>query len=454
MMYLRAHCIYLLILVYFFLLSCVSLQTTRSLSGKNLSLQTAFLKEHHLPPSPNENEQEKSLGSEDLNLSNVPPEMHYKIEQWLFWFQGDGRERMNTYLSRSSKYIPIMQEILSQYHLPKDIVYVALIESGFSPSAVSHARAVGFWQFIRGTGQRYKLIMNSHIDERRDPILSTHAAAKYFKGLYSIFGSWHLAFAAYNVGENRVKNQLLRHHTRNFWELAQKGNIPAETVNYIPKFFAAMLIAKNPNKYGFKNIKYEPKLDFKEIEVNHSINLHRLAVKMGVDYQVLRKLNPKFLTSIAIDQKNQPLLLRVPREIAQESQIELALTQAKVNTPRILRNHKYYRVRRGDTLSAIAQRFRVSMYRLRSINGLRRSFIRIGSRLKIPTTFSRKKAKFYRQHQKRSISGSEKVYIVKRGDTLSTIAHKYRVSLRKIVRRNSLRSYSKIFAGSRLIIPK
>ena len=474
------------------LLSCTSFHTRRFVE-KHSHSSTPFVREHGWSSDQDlEREgKEKVLGYNDLMLANVPREMHYKIEQWLFWFQGDGQERMNTYLSRSSRYIPLMQDILAEYHLPRELVYVALIESGFSSHAVSRASAVGYWQFIRGTGRRYKLTINSYMDERRDAILSTHAAAKYFKGLYSVFGSWHLAMAAYNLGENRVKNQLLRHHTRDFWELTQKGNIPAETANYVPKFFAAMIIAKNPKKYGFKDVDYQPLMTFKEVKVPHSINLRQLAIKIGLDYQVLRQLNPKYLTSTAIGSPQKPLRLRIPKDIFGkkeartrtrtgtelgvgaeteveevvveteaeiEAQLKTYLAQAKVKTPRILRYHSYYRVRRGDTLSAIAYRFRVPMSRLKRVNRLRRSFIRIGQRLKIPYSY-RASGKGTRSRNSSSKKGSlrnnsEKVHIVRKGDTLSTIARRYRVSLNAIVRRNQLRNYSKIFTGSRLIIPQ
>ena len=462
--------------LFVFLLSCTSFHARRLVvvgkKQKVLSPSSATFVREHGWSSDRDLElegQAKVLGYKDLMLANFPSEMHYKIEQWLIWFQGDGRERMNTYLARSSRYIPLMQDILAEYHLPRELVYIALIESGFSSRAVSRARAVGYWQFIRGTGRRYKLTINSHMDERRDAILSTHAAAKYFKGLYSVFGSWHLAMAAYNVGENRIKSQLLRHHTRDFWELTQKGSIPAETANYVPKFFAAMVIAKNPPKYGFENIDYQPLMTFEEVEVPHSLNLRRLAIKMGLDYQVLRQLNPKFLTSTAIGSPQKPLKLRIPKEMpalqeGENQSLETYLAQAKIKTPRILRYHRYYRVRRGDTLSTIAYRFRIPMSRLKYANGLRRSFIRIGQKLKIPYSH---KASIYRNKSqngsnsshlhkkaKRFRGKSEKVHLVRRGDTLFNIARKYKVSLNKIVRRNRLRNYSKIFVGSRIIIPK
>src|SRR5690606_13336536 len=147
--------------------------------------------------------------------------------------------------------------------LPEDLIYLSMIESVFNPRAYSRARAVGPWQFIEGTGKRYGLRVNYWIDERKDIIKSTHAAAKYLKELYQIFGSWYLAAAAYNAGEGTVLNAIRRDRTRNFWQLArQEKNFRSETQNYVPKMIAAALLAKSPEKYGFadKEIAYEDPL--------------------------------------------------------------------------------------------------------------------------------------------------------------------------------------------------
>ncbi|MFN7262309.1 MAG: lytic transglycosylase domain-containing protein, partial [Pseudobdellovibrionaceae bacterium] len=171
-------------------------------------------------------------------LETIPVEMNPLVEKWVNYFQGRGRPHMERYLARSNRYIGLMKKILRQNGLPEDLIYIALIESGFSSKATSRAAAVGYWQFIRPTGKRYGLEINSLVDERRDPVLSTQAAAEYFKGLYSVFGSWYLAMASYNVGENRVKREVMNHYTRDFWELARKKRFPQETINYVPKYIA------------------------------------------------------------------------------------------------------------------------------------------------------------------------------------------------------------------------
>ena len=239
-----------------------------------------------------------SVEAEDLNdnetdMKNLPVEMNGKVTKWIEYFQGRGRGHMKRYLSRSSRYLPKMKEILKKHGLPEDLVYIALIESGFNAKAVSSARAVGFWQFIRGTGRRYGLQQNYYVDERRDFVLATEGASKYLKALYNLFGSWYLAIASYNVGENRVKNLVMKYYTRNFWDLAKKGRLPGETQNYVPKFLAARLIAKHPEKYGFDDVVYEPPLDFKVVDLSgKGVNLKKLAKHLNVTYPCLLYTSP------------------------------------------------------------------------------------------------------------------------------------------------------------------
>src|SRR5690606_22915050 len=138
------------------------------------------------------------------------------------------------------------------------------------------------------------LDINAFVDERRDPVFATQAAAEYFKGLYSVFGSWYLAMASYNVGENRVKREVMNHYTRDFWELARKKRLPAETINYVPKFIAAKMIGKDPAKYGFDDIDYLPPIEFDHITVSQPVNLRMMAEKLNLNYEDFKALNPKF----------------------------------------------------------------------------------------------------------------------------------------------------------------
>ena len=256
----------------------------------------------------------------DQELESIPTEVNPLVEKWINYFQGRGRPHMERYLARSTRYEKLMKKVLRDNGLPEDLFYIALIESGFSSKATSHASAVGYWQFIRGTGKRYGLEMNAFIDERRDPVFATQAAAEYFKGLYSVFGSWYLAMASYNVGENRVKREVMNHYTRDFWELARKRRLPSETINYVPKFIAAKLIAKDPAKYGFDGIDYLPPIEFDHITIDKPVNLRQMADKMNLNYEDFKALNPKFKGEIA-PLKSKDLVLRIPPGTAEQALI-------------------------------------------------------------------------------------------------------------------------------------
>ncbi|MCB0393018.1 MAG: lytic transglycosylase domain-containing protein [Bdellovibrionales bacterium] len=229
-------------------------------------------------------------------IFDLPVEYNSKVRTWIDYFQTRGRDWFAKWLERSSKMIPQMQAILTEQGLPKDLVYMAMIESGFSHHAESHAQAVGPWQFIAPTANRYGLKISWWIDERRDLHKSTVAAARYLGDLYRMFGSWYLVAAAYNTGENRIKRAVQKYHSKDFWTLAQKNALHPETMNYVPKLIAAMLISKAPGLYGFRNINYKSEEDFDHFVVPGGTNLKDLAMHLGVTYSHLESLNPEILS--------------------------------------------------------------------------------------------------------------------------------------------------------------
>ncbi|MEO0336506.1 MAG: LysM peptidoglycan-binding domain-containing protein, partial [Pseudomonadota bacterium] len=374
---------------------------------------------------------------------------------WMKYFQGRGRKHMERYLERSSRYLPMMKKVLREEGLPEELVYVALIESGFSPQAHSRANAVGYWQFIRGTGKSYGLKIDGLMDERRDPVLSTRAAAAYFKALYNLFANWHLALAAYNTGENRVKNRVMRYQTRSFWELARRRTLPRETRNYVPKFIAAAKIANDPKAYGFTNIAYQEPLSYDTVEVPEPISLHQLATKLNVSRADLKRLNPKFRGEYVPNYKDRNMRIRVPTGLGIQAQGFLA--QVKMSQPKyVYRDHFYYRVRRGDTLGHIARRHRTSVGTLKRLNGMgRRTMIRVGQRIKVPERGGPKRV--YSQaksstRSRRAIDHSSDHHIVRRGENLSLIARKYGVSVSQLQKRNALGRRSVLKPGQKIVI--
>lgn len=228
-------------------------------------------------------------------IFDIPVAYNGKVKNWVQYFQGDGRKWFTKWLERSTRYMPTIQRILKQHGLPRDLAYMAMIESGFSPFASSHASAVGPWQFIRETGNRYGLETTWWLDERRDFEKSSHAAAKYLKQMYGMFNNWYLVAAAYNTGENRIKRMTQKHNTKSFWKLAQQNALHDETEEYVPKMIAAMLISKSPQLYGFRNVSYQEIMDFEHFRVPGGTNLEKVADNLGVTTSYMRELNPELV---------------------------------------------------------------------------------------------------------------------------------------------------------------
>lgn len=226
---------------------------------------------------------------------DIPVTYNDKVKFWIKHFQGPGRKWFRTWLERSNAYLPLMQGTLAANQLPQDLAYIAMIESGFSPHAISTASAVGYWQFIKSTATRYDLKISWWLDERRDHQKSTLAASKYLGDLYKLFGSWYLTAAAYNMGEGRMGRLIKKHKTKNFWVLSQKRDFPKETREYIPKMLAAVLISKAPKLYGFTELSPKEPYRYDYFHVPGGTDLMNLAKYLKVDHKSLNKLNPELL---------------------------------------------------------------------------------------------------------------------------------------------------------------
>lgn len=223
----------------------------------------------------------------------TPSSQNPKVIKWIKIFKRNDRSYFNNWLVKSKKKLPKIKSILYKQGLPSDLAYLPIIESGLNANAVSSANATGYWQFMKPTALQYGLKVNWWLDERRDLIKSTWAAGKYLRNLYSMFNDWNLALSAYNMGENRLKKLIKKHGTSDFWVLSQKDDFPKETRDYVPKFLAAALIAKNPSYYGFEIKRTLKPYSYTYQFVPGGTDLLKLASRLRISSEYMKELNPE-----------------------------------------------------------------------------------------------------------------------------------------------------------------
>lgn len=221
---------------------------------------------------------------------DLPFEVNRSVVAWLRYYTGPGRADMQQYLERSGRYAPVMYEILDTHFLPRDLVYVAVAESGLSPWARSPKGAAGPWQFMRATASEYDLRRTRWVDLRRDPEYSTSAAARHLADLHESFDDWELALAAYNAGQGRVRGAIRRGKSRNYWRI--RRYLPEETRQYVPRVLALAMIGLHPEAFGFDAIEYAEPYDYEITEIPGGTRLDELARKAGVSKKTLIRLNP------------------------------------------------------------------------------------------------------------------------------------------------------------------
>ena len=373
---------------------------------------------------------------------HIPITYNRKVASIIKFFQKDGRKSMTKWLNRMDKYKKLILPILEEQDIPPEIFYVSVIESGLNPNAYSYAYASGLWQFIKSTGKAYGLNKTYWLDERRDYIKSTYAATKYFKDLYLEFDDWYLALAAYNCGSTRVHRAIKRNGSKNYWDLY---SLPSETKNYVPNVMATIIIATNPEKYGF-TINSEPDFEWIEKDIDKSVKLESIAKCANVSLKTLQQYNPELEKDVALIpplEKGETYTLRLPVNISPDFDSLLKLVEAPNLNEIIFVEHK---VRPGESVWLIARKYKVKKNHILAVNNLsEKSIIRPNQILKIPTSG-------YDQYKKSVELSSRKIYYtVRRGDTLSEIAEKYKTSIKKIKKSNGLRS-DRIIMGQKLII--
>lgn len=303
-------------------------------------------------------------GNENFQLlPDVKESFIGKIEKNINLFSERLKEKFSIWLSRSTKYISKMKEILVEKGLPEDLVYLPLIESGFNVNARSRAKAVGPWQFIESTAKRYGLIIDWWRDERKDPIKSTIAAANYLKDLYRMFGDWSLALAAYNAGEGRIYKAINKVGENDYWMLLDTKYLPKETKNYVPKYIAAITIAKQPENFGFGNIKEHKTLTYDEVVIPSPTDIDVIAKCADVDVNTIKELNPE-LKRWSTPMNVKEYIIRIP-----EGKKDIFLSNFEKIPPEKRFSHDTYITQKGDTVYKIAKKTGYSPTVLYEMNG-------------------------------------------------------------------------------------
>ncbi len=367
------------------------------------------------------------------------------VDRWIEYFTGPGRASFARWLGRSGRYVGMFREILEENALPQDLAYLCLIESGFSLKARSRAGAVGPWQFMPGTARMMGLKINFYVDERRNPIKATRAASAYLSQLYEEFGDWHLALAGYNAGERRVIRAMRRSGKRDYWSLARTRYLPNETRHYVAKYLAGMIIAKNPEVFGFVGIDYDAPWDYPSIALPHGISLRAIARAANVPLRTLRRINAELRTSVTPPGRGYHVFL--PNEAAARFAVKLEKFPREYASA-----NGYYRIRRGDTFGVIAQRFRIPLRRLMEANAhIHPRKLRLGTRILLPTSgTSRREAA---RRRKPAPPAMPRTHVVRDGESFWHIAQKYNVSTRQLVRLNPGLRPKRIRVGAKIRLP-
>jgi len=358
------------------------------------------------------------------NVSHdLPLTVNNEVLSLLNFFQTPkGRDIVETGLRRSGRYRDMISRVLREEGLPQDLIYLAQAESAFQPLALSRAGARGIWQFVAYRGKQYGLHRTWWIDERQDPEKATRAAAQHLRDLYGLFGDWYLAMAAYNCGPGNVQKGIERTGYADFWELYKRNVLPRETKNYVPIIIALTLIAKDAAHYSIQTDPEAP-VPTDVVKPGRPIDLRLVAETIDVDIETLRTLNPALLRLATPDDPD--FELHLPLGTAQEFSTEIAAIP-----PEKWISWRRHRVESGETLASIAKKYRVTVAALADANSLERAAsLETGAKLIIPTAQGQSETK------RRLVS-----YRVRRGDTLLGIADRFSVDSEDVRKWNRLKS--------------
>ncbi|MEN7548933.1 LysM peptidoglycan-binding domain-containing protein [Rapidithrix thailandica] len=396
--------------------------------------------------------------------NRIPLNFHERVRLFIDYFSVRRREYTLTIMQRKNIYFPMFEKVLAEHGMPDELKYLSIIESALKPTARSRVGALGLWQFMPYTGRQFGLKQNFYMDERMDPEKATHAAAKYLRSLYKMFGDWELAIAAYNCGPGNVRKAQRRSGKKHFWDIYHK--LPRETRSYLPQFVAMMYVLNYAEVHNLIQEFPNYEIPSEAVYISQAVDLGKLAKEMNVCYEDLKTLNPALRFGY-IPKGVENFKLRIPsmrldhflnnsKEILEASKYDGKLVAVKG------KGEKYYHVvRSGESLGLIAQRNRVSLSKLRVWNNLYHNRIYPGQKLVIysagATPPQRTQSKSSASQTPKPVTpklvlGSGQVYVVQSGDTLWDIANKFKgLTVEKIKQMNKLSS-SKLKPGQRLRI--
>jgi membrane-bound lytic murein transglycosylase D len=386
---------------------------------------------------------------------DIPVAWNPRVQKALAILLKRGKGNLSAWLTRANYYLPVMKKMFADSGIPTDLAYLPLIESGFNSNAYSWAHASGIWQFIQSTGRHYGLRNDYWFDERRDPLKSTSSAVSYLKKLYGDFSDWHLALAAYNCGENRVGSAINQAQVSNYWQI----KLPQETENYVPYYLAALIIAKNPAAFGISIPDVEP-FAYDTFYVKDCIPLDKVAKTIGIDSDELKKINPHILRwCTPPDQSN--VLLYLPKGTAPQ------FTEYYSSLPSEDKIRWYrYKVRKGESISGIAQKFNTTTDFLKEFNNLTGTKIASGRYIFVPvapdvelqpelrTVLNTDNAPESKPGTASYGNGRRTVYRVRSGETIYGISKKFGVSSQELCKWNKITKQNRLMAGQKLVIYK
>lgn len=377
---------------------------------------------------------------------DFPIVVNRQVEMYLELFQGKQRKYFGKWLARSGKYREIIHSELESATIPKDLLYLAMIESGFNQRAYSRSKAVGLWQFMAGTGRDYGLSITRYVDERRDAEKSTKAAAAYLKELYQEFGDWYLAVAAYNGGPGTMRKAIRKSKSRDFWKIAQKKYLRLETKRYVPKLIAAIIISKEPEKYGFKDIVYQKPLRWDALEVGPGLSMAAVATLTGSSEKQIKLLNLE-LRSSKTPLDRERYLVKIPAGTKMIAQANLPRLHSVVHT-----DYKTHIVKKNESIAQICRRYNINTTTLLKVNNLTSRTLAPGTRLRIP--YQNVAYRILPEGMDPRVAAKDDLILhtVKKGETISKISRRYQIPADLIVAWNGLPNVHKISEGQQLAL--